>query len=204
MISRSGRIGELREKDGNSPSNLNNASFYMIEMDLLRELVALRTPARLDVERPFYDFGKHVFPAMLGQLPGFTLSRRPLRWGIEYDGAWFDVGQKRDYLDVNRRLLDGEFEVELPYTKCDWGFRQPTTFLQNIESATLTGGASNSFDVLGLLLTSPFLSTNILNVSKLLQDLRGKQGGWDSDLETRHSQRAAGLFPGGVGLDAPI
>ena len=122
MISRSGRIREFREKDPDSPSNLNNASIYMLEMDLLRELDALRTPASLKVTQPFYDFGKHVFPAMLGRLPYAKLSREHLLWGIEYDGAWFDVGQKRDYLEVHRKLLEGALEAILPFEKKPWGF----------------------------------------------------------------------------------
>lgn len=122
QISRSGRISAFREKDPDSPSNLNNASIYMIEMDLLRELDALRTPARLDVPQPFYDFGKHVFPAMLKQLPYAKLSRDYLLQGIEYGGTWFDVGQKRDYLEVHRQLLDGEIDATLPFEKQPWGY----------------------------------------------------------------------------------
>ena len=122
LISRSGRISEFREKDPDSPSNLNNASIYMLEMDLLRELDALRTPASLQEPQPFYDFGKHVFPAMLGRLPYAKLSREYLLWGIEYDGAWFDVGQKRDYLEVHQKLLAGEIEATLSLERRPWGF----------------------------------------------------------------------------------
>lgn len=122
LISRSGRIVDFREKDPDSPSNLNNASIYMLEMELLRELDALRTPASLKEPQPFYDFGKHVFPAMLGRLPYAKLSREYGLCGIEYDGAWFDVGQKRDYLEVHRKLLDGELTADLRLTKQPWGF----------------------------------------------------------------------------------
>ena len=122
LISRSGRISDFREKDPDSPSNLNNASIYMLEMDLLRELDALRTPASLKEPQPFYDFGKHVFPAMLGRLPYAKLSREYPLCGIEYDGAWFDVGQKRDYLEVHRKLLEGELEAKLPLEQQPWGF----------------------------------------------------------------------------------
>jgi NDP-sugar pyrophosphorylase family protein len=122
LISRSGRISDFREKDPDSPSNLNNASIYMLEMDLLREVDALRTPASLQETRPFYDFGKHVFPAMLGRLPYAKLSRKYLLWGIEYDGAWFDVGQKRDYLEVHHKLLAGEIDLALPYERQLRGF----------------------------------------------------------------------------------
>jgi len=121
ILSQSGRIQEFREKDPDSPSNLNNASIYMIEMDLIQALDPLRTEARGDAPDAFYDFGKHVFPAMLGRLPYATLPKDFLLWGLQYDGAWFDVGQKRDYLRVNEFLLDGKLNVELPYEKLPWG-----------------------------------------------------------------------------------
>lgn len=122
ILSQSGRIQEFREKDPDSPSNLNNASIYMIETDLIKALDPLRTEASPDVENAFYDFGKHVFPALLGRLPYITLPKDYLLWGLQYDGAWFDVGQKRDYLRVNEYLLDGKLNVELPYEKLPWGY----------------------------------------------------------------------------------
>ncbi len=122
MISKSARIREFREKDPDSPSNLNNASIYMIEKELLQELDPLRTEARLGLDRPFYDFGKHVFPAMLGNHPSVQLDRDYPLWGIQYDGKWFDVGQKRDYIRVNEYLLDGELDISLPYQKLVWGY----------------------------------------------------------------------------------
>jgi NDP-sugar pyrophosphorylase family protein len=94
----------------------------MIEMELLRRLDPLRTPAKVDADAPFYDFGKHVFPAMLGRLGGFDLPRDFTLWGVRYDGAWFDVGQKRDYLRVNEYLLDGELDIGLPYEELPWGY----------------------------------------------------------------------------------
>ena len=121
-ISRSGRITDFREKDPDSPSNLNNASIYMIEMDLIKHLDNYRTPADPKIDKPFYDFGKHVFPAMLGKLPYVSLPDDYLLWGIQYEGKWFDVGQKRDYLRVNESLLDGYLNVEIPYEKLPWGY----------------------------------------------------------------------------------
>lgn len=123
-LSKSGRIKNFIEKDPRSQSNLANASIYMIEMDLLRTLDPLRTEARVDVERPFYDFGKHVFPALLGRLGYASLPKDFLFWGVEYDreGNWFDVGQKRDYLRVNELLLDGKLGISLPYDELKWGF----------------------------------------------------------------------------------
>jgi mannose-1-phosphate guanylyltransferase/phosphomannomutase len=122
ILSKLGRIQEFREKDPDSPSNLNNASIYMIEMELLKVLDPLRTEARADIPEPFYDFGKHVFPAMLGCLPYVTLPKDFPLWGLQYDGAWFDVGQKRDYLRVNEYLLDGQIKADLPYEKLPWGY----------------------------------------------------------------------------------
>lgn len=122
IVSKSGQIIEFREKAEDSPSNLSNASIYMVEMELLRAVDPLRTEARIDVPNPFYDFGKHVFPALLGRLPGISLPRKFPLWGIEYDGSWFDVGQKRDYLKVNEYLLDGKLDVPLAYEELPWGY----------------------------------------------------------------------------------
>jgi mannose-1-phosphate guanylyltransferase / phosphomannomutase len=121
-VSGFGRIKDFFEKDPDSPSNLNNASIYMIEMELLKVLDGLRTEARVDVEDPFYDFGKHVFPALLGRSRRESVGERFPLWGVQYDGLWFDVGQKRDYITVNERLLDGQLNVPLPYEKTHWGY----------------------------------------------------------------------------------
>jgi len=122
LISKSGKIVKFREKDPNSPTNLNNASIYMIEMDLLKILDPLRTEVNTKIPEPFYDFGKHVFSAMLGELDYIKLPKDFLLWGLQYDGPWFDVGRKRDYLDVNKSFLDGKFEMEVPYEKFPWGY----------------------------------------------------------------------------------
>ncbi|MGD9856980.1 MAG: sugar phosphate nucleotidyltransferase [Planctomycetaceae bacterium] len=122
ILGRSGRISQFHEKDPNSPSNLNNASIYIIESRLLNELDPLRTEANLEVDEPFYDFGKHVFPALLGKLPYVKLSPDNLLWGVQYDGEWFDVGRKRDDLRVNEHLLDGALDLNLPFEKLPWGY----------------------------------------------------------------------------------
>jgi NDP-sugar pyrophosphorylase family protein len=121
-LSCAGRIVRFHEKDPNSPSQLNNASVYLIETRLLQELEQRRTAARIDAAEPFYDFGKHVFPALLGQLPYVRLERDNLLWGVQYDGEWFDVGQKRDYLRVNEFVLDGRIAIDLPYDRQPWGY----------------------------------------------------------------------------------
>ena len=121
-ISLSGRIRGFFEKDPNAPSCLSNASIYMVETELLRAIDAQRTEARVGVAEPFYDFGKHVFPAMLGQLPHVTLPKDYALWGIRYDGAWFDVGNKRDYLKVNQHVLDGIIQIPLTYEPLPWGY----------------------------------------------------------------------------------
>jgi NDP-sugar pyrophosphorylase family protein len=122
LLSEAGPIVAFLEKDPNSPSNLNNASVYIIEMDLLRQLDPLRTAAAKDIVNPFYDFGKHVFPALLGQLPYARLPRDYPLWGVRYDGQWFDVGRKRDYLGINQSILDGHISLDLPYQKYPWGY----------------------------------------------------------------------------------
>jgi NDP-sugar pyrophosphorylase family protein len=122
LISFSGRVVDFQEKDPNSPSCLSNASIYMIEMDLLETLDAYRTEAELGLAKPFYDFGKHVFPAMTGKLPNVRLPKDHILWGIQFDGPWFDVGNKRDYLRVNEHVLDGIIKVPLIYEPLPWGY----------------------------------------------------------------------------------
>lgn len=121
-LSEMGQVSAFIEKDPNSPSVLNNASIYMIETELLAALDPLRTSTDTR-DNPFYDFGKHVFPALLGKLDyaGIPKGKYPI-WGIQYDGEWFDVGNKRDYLKVNREILDGTFRIPLAYEQLPWGF----------------------------------------------------------------------------------
>jgi NDP-sugar pyrophosphorylase family protein len=116
-----GRVSGFVEKDPNSPSVLNNASIYMIEADLLKALDRLRTTTN-EATAPFYDFGRHVFPALLGRLPYVSLPKTeyPI-WAVQYDGGWFDVGNKMDYLRVNGEVLDGRIKVPLAYESLPWG-----------------------------------------------------------------------------------
>ncbi len=122
QLSSVGRVVDFREKDPDSPSCLNNASIYMIEMDLLRALDPYRTEAKVGLDAPLYDFGKHVFPAILGRLPYLQLPKDYSILGLQFDGGWFDVGTKRDYLEVNRHVLDGVFSVSMPYQRTEWGY----------------------------------------------------------------------------------
>jgi NDP-sugar pyrophosphorylase family protein len=121
-LSLSGRVCGFFEKDPKSPSCLNNASIYIIETDFVRMLDRYRTEADPSLKEPFYDFGKHVFPAMTGRLPYINFPEDYRLWGIEFRGAWFDVGTKCDYLSVNRSVLDGLIDVPIPYRACSWGY----------------------------------------------------------------------------------
>jgi len=120
-LSMYGRVERFAEKDPDSPSILNNASIYVIERSLIEELDQLRTGIGSDAP-PFYDFGKHVFPALLGKLDYAKLSGSdyPI-FAVRYDGGWFDVGNKRDYLLVHQTLLDGEIDVPSVYEEMPWG-----------------------------------------------------------------------------------
>ena len=119
-LSLSGQVSRFAEKDPNSPSLLNNASVYLIDRELLQQLDRRRT--RTDAPSPFYDFGKHVFPALLDPTRDTELGggKYPV-FAVQYDGMWFDVGNKRDYLAVHRSLLDGEVDVPPAYEPLPWG-----------------------------------------------------------------------------------
>jgi NDP-sugar pyrophosphorylase family protein len=118
------RIRDFLEKDPNSPSNENNASHYLVETDFLLELEPYLTPADLGIKEACYDFGKHVFMGMKGRVPylEFLTRRQNDIYGYEPGTIWFDVGNKRDYLEVNKTVLNGEIELELPYTRYPWGW----------------------------------------------------------------------------------
>jgi NDP-sugar pyrophosphorylase family protein len=116
------RITSFFEKDPNAPSNLNNASIYLIETDLLHtEVLPRLTRANPNLHAPFYDFGKHLFPALMGTLPYLDLRKYPL-YGLKYTGHWFDLGSKKDYLQAQRDILKGGIDAGLPFERLPWGW----------------------------------------------------------------------------------
>lgn len=118
------RIVEFREKDPSSPSNENNASNYLIETSLLLELEPYLTAAEADIADPCYDFGKHMFPAMRGKVPHLGVFARygDRLFGYEPGALWFDVGNKRDYLDVNAAVLNRKLPFPVAYHEHPWGW----------------------------------------------------------------------------------
>jgi NDP-sugar pyrophosphorylase family protein len=117
-------VTEFREKDPTSPSNENNASNYLIETSFLLELEPYLTAAQPDIEDPCYDFGKHMFPAMRGKIPhlGSLARYADQLFGYEPGALWFDVGNKRDYLDVNAAVLNRTLPLPTPYHEHPWGW----------------------------------------------------------------------------------
>jgi len=118
------RVRDFVEKDPHSPSNENNASNYLVETDFLLELESRLTPADPQIENACYDFGKHVFMGMKGRVPHLKFLTRFQNdiYGYEPGTIWFDVGNKTDYLEVNKVAVSGEIELELPYTRYPWGW----------------------------------------------------------------------------------
>jgi len=118
------RITDFVEKDPNSQSNENNASNYLIETDFLIELEPYLTHAQVEIKEPCYDFGKHIFMGMKGKVPhlNFLTKWKDDLYGYEPGTLWFDVGNKRDYLEVNKTVLNGGIEVNLSYTRYPWGW----------------------------------------------------------------------------------
>ena len=120
-LGHSGQIVDFREKDPNSPSTLNNASIYVIETRLLKELDLPRTEAELGVERPFYDFGKHVFPACWG-----TWATRTSR-ATTCCGAWSMMalglmwGKNAITCASTNNCSTAALEVDLPLRKASLG-----------------------------------------------------------------------------------
>jgi len=122
-----GNLVDFKEKDPRSTSNLINASCYFIETRFLEDVEGDLTECTTDtslVPEPFHDFGRQVFPAMLGKLPykSHLAKYKDKLFGFVSDARWFDVGRKRDYLDVNKAVLDGQVNLHLPYNKYSWGW----------------------------------------------------------------------------------
>lgn len=117
-------IIDFLEKDPTSPSNENNASNYLIERDFLLELERHLTPADADMPEPCYDFGKHVFMGMKGKVPhlSFLTRYKDEIFGYEPGMLWFDVGNKRDYLEVNKAVLNKQIYLSLHYDEFPWGW----------------------------------------------------------------------------------
>jgi NDP-sugar pyrophosphorylase family protein len=118
------QVRDFVEKDPHSPSNENNASNYLVETDFLLDLESRLTPAEPLIENACYDFGKHVFMGMKGRVPHLEFLTRFQNdiYGYEPGEIWFDVGNKTDYLEVNKIALSGVIELELPYTRYPWGW----------------------------------------------------------------------------------
>jgi mannose-1-phosphate guanylyltransferase/phosphomannomutase len=118
------RILDFVEKDPKSPSNVNNASNYLIESDFLLELEPYLTEPQLGIKEPCYDFAKHVFMGIKGKVPHLKFLTKYGNdiYGYEPGTLWFDVGNKRDYLEVNKAVLNGEIELNLSYTRYPWGW----------------------------------------------------------------------------------
>lgn len=112
------------EKDPRSPSNENNGSNYLIETSLLDELEPYLTEAHNSIDEPCYDFGKHVLMGIAGRVPHLSFLTRYNNdvYGYEPGQLWFDVGNKRDYLSVNRAVLEGKLTIDLPYVRYPWGW----------------------------------------------------------------------------------
>ena len=140
------RIERFLEKVADSPSNENNASNYLVETDFLLQLEPYLTEAKAGVQEPCYDFGKHVLMGMTGKVPHLHFLTRYGRdlYGYEPGRLWFDVGQKRDYLEVNRAALDGAISLVLPYRKTEWGWMGENVQMQmdrvTIKPPVIIGG----------------------------------------------------------------
>ncbi len=118
------RIQDFIEKDPNSPSNENNASLYLVETEFLLSLEEYITDAKVEVEDPCYDFGKHILMGIVGRVPHLKWLEKYKEklYGYEPGTFWFDIGNKRDYLAVNKAILQNEIQIDLPYERYPWGW----------------------------------------------------------------------------------
>ena len=95
----------FEEKPPQPSSNLISLGIYAFRTELLVRVLEEICESRGDT-----DFGRHVFPFMLG---------RDRLSAYRFHGYWQDVGTVRAYFDANMELLDTESTLDLP----NWGVR---------------------------------------------------------------------------------
>jgi len=106
ILDRNGRITGFQEKplSGETRSNLANSGIYFFEADVFKYI-----PPR----GQFYDFGKNLFPNLLGKgIPYF---------GYKHKQYWNDVGSLEEYQQGNFDALEGKVSVGIPGKKIKEG-----------------------------------------------------------------------------------
>jgi mannose-1-phosphate guanylyltransferase len=93
---REGRVEAFLEKAaGEAPTNRINAGAYVLERDVVEQLVSSGRPV---------SFERDVFPALVGA--GL--------YGWHASGYWIDIGTPERYLEATQDLLSGTVTSELP------------------------------------------------------------------------------------------
>ncbi len=103
VVKEAERIVRFQEKPSleEAVSNLANTGIYLFEPEVFGEI-----PAGV-----FYDFGKQVFPELLGK--GEKI------YGYEMKGYWCDVGDLAVYREAHYDMLAGVVQVEVPGKRFD-------------------------------------------------------------------------------------
>lgn len=101
LTDKEGKITRFLEKPGWGEvfSDTINTGIYILEPEVLNSI-----PSKTE-----FDFGKDLFPLLLQD-------KTPL-YGYVADGYWRDVGNLREYLQVNLDILQGKIKVNIPGEK---------------------------------------------------------------------------------------
>ncbi len=101
LTDKEGKITRFLEKPGWGEvfSDTINTGIYILEPEVLNSI-----PSNTE-----FDFGKDLFPLLLQD-------KKPL-YGYVADGYWRDVGNLREYLQVNLDILQGKIRVNIPGEK---------------------------------------------------------------------------------------
>ena len=100
MTDEAGWITGFEEKPAKPRSNLISMGIYVFNADVLSQTLEEVCGSRRET-----DFGKHVFPFMLG---------RDKIAAYRFDGYWPDVGTLKAYFDTAMELLDPDSPLDLP------------------------------------------------------------------------------------------
>ncbi len=100
MTDNEGWITGFEEKPEKPRSNLISMGIYVFNAEALNQTLEEVCGSRRET-----DFGKHVFPFMLG---------RDKLAAYNFDGYWQDVGTLKAYFDTTMELLDPDSPLDLP------------------------------------------------------------------------------------------
>ncbi len=197
-----GRIDGFEEKPAHPRSNLISMGIYVFSRSVLKEELL-----EVVAHQGLTDFGKHIFPTMLG-------TGRHLQ-AFRFNGYWQDVGTIRAYFDVHMEMLRPDSPIDL----ASWGIRTnrdedrpgdrpPARFspTAHVERSMIASGSRISGEVRESVLSPGVVveAGAVVERSILMHDVRIERGARLVEaIVDKEAVIGAGAIVGGIGEPVP-